>query len=142
MKGVYPIGNLTKNLSRYEFACKCGCGFDTVDFETINYIQGAADHFVDHCSASKAIVTITSGCRCPVHNKAEGGSDDSEHIQARATDHVIEVVVSGVRILVDEDELADYYDNEGVPGVGRYPGGRVHIDSGTGSHRPYSWDSR
>ena len=25
------MGDLTKNFSRSEFACKCGCGFDDID---------------------------------------------------------------------------------------------------------------
>lgn len=27
--------NLTKKISRQELACKCGCGFDSCDYETI-----------------------------------------------------------------------------------------------------------
>ena len=39
------IGYLTNNLSRYEFACQCGCGFDTVDFELAIVIQDGCDYF-------------------------------------------------------------------------------------------------
>ena len=39
------MGDLTSNLSRHEFACECGCGFDTVDFELVTVIQKACNHF-------------------------------------------------------------------------------------------------
>ena len=70
---------ISTNLSRHEFACKCGCGFDTVDIETVWVIQDVCDHF--DCR-----VIITSGCRCEEHNKAVGGSKNSQHVRARAGD--------------------------------------------------------
>jgi len=70
---------LTKNLSREEFACKCGCGFNTVDFELANVCQDLADHFGD-------VIYINSGCRCEEHNKNVGGSKTSQHLLGRAAD--------------------------------------------------------
>lgn len=139
------MGDLTPNLSRWEFACKCGCGFDTVDFAVVNAIQGAADRFVTSYGAKRAIVTILSGCRCVHHNGVEKGSRDSQHIYARGADLVVEIVTQdNERILIPEDLLADYFENEepAITGVGRYPDGRVHMDSGTGSNRPAYWDKR
>ena len=34
------MGDLTKNISRYEIACKCGCGFDTIDIEVVRMCDG------------------------------------------------------------------------------------------------------
>lgn len=139
------MGDLTKNLSRHEFACQCGCGFDTADVATVNAIQGAADHFMVSYGAKRIIVTITSGCRCVPHNTAEKGADESQHIYARGVDHVIEIVTQdNERVLIPEDILANYYEDREplITGVGRYPSGRVHMDSGTGKNRPFYWDKR
>jgi len=73
------MAKLTKNFSRKEFACNCGCGFDTVDFELINICQEVADNFRD-------VVYINSGCRCKAHNKAVGGGKNSQHLLGRAAD--------------------------------------------------------
>ena len=75
------MGNLSKNLSRHEFACKCGCGCNTVDFELVGVIQDVCDHF--NCT-----VEITSGHRCFKHNRTPevGSNDNSMHPQGRAGD--------------------------------------------------------
>lgn len=70
---------LSKNLSRHEFACKCGCGFDTADLATVSVIQSVCDHF--ECK-----VRINSGCRCEAHNAKVGGAPNSQHRLGRAAD--------------------------------------------------------
>lgn len=71
------------DFSRKEFACKCGCGFDTVDFETLLVVQEVR-HFLGRS------VTVTSGCRCPEYNKAIGGAKTSQHTKGRAVDLLVE----------------------------------------------------
>lgn len=119
------MGDLTKNLSRHEFACKCGCGFDTADIETVAVIQDVCDHF--ECG-----VIITSGCRCEDHNKAVGGSKNSEHKKARAADCKF--------IGMSTDEIHDYLDKKYPDkyGFGIYNTFN-HIDTRTGKAR---WDER
>jgi len=73
------IGDLSKNFSRSEFACKCGCGFDTVDHMLVLVLQDIVDNFKD-------VGYINSGCRCESHNKAVGGSVTSQHRLGRAAD--------------------------------------------------------
>lgn len=68
--------------SRDEFACKCGCGFDTIDAETLEVLEATRVHL-------GAAVTINSACRCWEHNKRVGGSDNSQHLIARACDIVV-----------------------------------------------------
>lgn len=112
------MGDLTKNLSRHEFACKCGCGFDTVDVETVGVIQAVCDHF--SCK-----VTITSGCRCPDHNKKVGGAKRSQHLRGRAADCKFSLV---------EPEAVDHYLCEsfgGKYGFGLYKTFN-HIDTRSG----------
>lgn len=73
------MGNLSNNISRYELACNCGCGQDTVDFELVHVVQDVCDHF--GCR-----VTFTSGNRCPYWNNHEGGGKNSQHLYGRAAD--------------------------------------------------------
>jgi len=79
------LGDLTKNFSRSEIACPCGCGFDTIDHETIVHLQYERDYF------GKPIL-ITSACRCARYNASPriGGGKKSQHVRARAVDHWIE----------------------------------------------------
>ena len=62
-----------------EIRCKCGCGLILVDrphFFSMNLLR----------SAMGQPLTVTSWCRCPDHNHAEGGKADSSHIPGFATD--------------------------------------------------------
>lgn len=67
------MGDLSNDFSRREFKCKCGCGIDNVSVPFINRLQLAR-------TLAKIKFPITSGCRCPMHNKIEGGSCNSDHI--------------------------------------------------------------
>ena len=73
------MGNITRNLSRYEFACRCGCGFDTMDVETVEIVQELCDHF-------KTKVRVHSGARCKVYNSLINGAPKSQHMLGRAMD--------------------------------------------------------
>ncbi len=79
VKGKVTMGDLTKHFSRSEFACKCGCGFDTVDVDTLALLESIREYFMSP-------VTITSACRCFDHNAAVGGAKRSQHIYGRAVD--------------------------------------------------------
>lgn len=110
---------------RSEFACKCGCGFDTIDAELLVALNYIRLHF-------KSPVTINSGCRCVEHNKKEGGSSTSKHLIGQATD---------IRVKrVSADKVADFLEKsyDGRYGIGRYKG-RTHIDVRETCAR---WDKR
>jgi uncharacterized protein YcbK (DUF882 family) len=113
------MGDLTRNFSRFEFACKCGCGFDTVDFELVNYLQQSSDFFEKR-------TTITSGCRCPAHNKNVGGEPLSWHLRARAADHVVHDIPPHI--------VYEFLDSIGVPGLIMYDN-FVHADTRSGWYR-------
>jgi uncharacterized protein YcbK (DUF882 family) len=132
---------LTKNLSRHEFACQCGCGFDAADIMLVTLLQEACDHFKEEYGASKASITITSGNRCAVHNAGEGGAARSKHIFGIAADHRIKVVVDGEHVTIPAEDLAEYYHSRYSDslGIGMYPNGRVHLDVREDSAR---WDNR
>jgi uncharacterized protein YcbK (DUF882 family) len=73
------MGDLSKNFSRREFACKCGCGFDKIDQRLVNLVQEIRDEFGQP-------VYIESGCRCPKHNRKVGGVWNSGHTTGEAAD--------------------------------------------------------
>ena len=134
------MGDLTKNISRHEVACKCQgkfgkCNAIAMDFETINIVQEACYHFEKVLGVEKVTLHIGSGSRCPAYNDTPtseggaGGSEGSYHKASCAMDHRI----SGVSI----KELYDYYDKKYPDrlGLGYYPPnkergtkGFVHLD--------------
>jgi uncharacterized protein YcbK (DUF882 family) len=107
--------------TRSEFACKCGCGFDTVDFELIRTLEYIREHF-------DAPVVITSGCRCKTWNEGCDGRPNSYHLQGRAADFKV--------ISVNAADVQDLADNMEVGGLGRYSN-FTHIDTRTAYAR---WD--
>ena len=125
------MGNISKNLSRHEFSCKCGCGFDTVDFELARVLQEVVDHF--QAQSDKDIrIHINSGSRCAGHNASEGGGLKSQHLIGRAADFYLDHV--------HPDKVADYLEAKyhDKYGIGRYIG-RTHFDSRGAMAR---WDNR
>lgn len=132
------MGNLTKNFSREEFECECGCGFDTVDYELVDILQKSVVYFEDKYN-SKVSVTITGGNRCVDHNETIQKiynknyvpySSKSAHIKAKAADHKHYYIKDGIKTQISPIEVYDYYDRiyPNSIGVGLYSN-RVHVDS-------------
>lgn len=97
-------------------ACRCGCGFDTMDYELVELLKRVSRRFnVDE-------IVINSWCRCEQHNAAVGGAPTSQHLRGRAAD----IVVPGVPAA----EVAEYLDSidPGAYGLGRY-NTFTHIDT-------------
>jgi uncharacterized protein YcbK (DUF882 family) len=107
------MGDISKNFSRREFACKCGCGFEVVDVELLRVLEEVRERF--------GPVKITSGCRCLEHNRKVGGTLGSEHTRGIAADFV----VPGVSPEVIAGYLRDTYP--GRYGIGEYADW-VHLD--------------
>lgn len=122
---------LSKNLSRSEIACKCGCGFDTMDIKTVEVFQALRNHI------GKPI-KINSGCRCPKRNEEEGGrpktdvSRGSQHLYGRAMD----CKMSSADVEKGWKFLNEQY--EGRYGFGKYKT-FIHIDTRT--EGPARWDN-
>jgi len=119
----YKIGN---HFVRSEFACKCGCGFDTVDTTLLHLLEYIRIEL-------KSPIIITSGCRCPTHNTNIGGSKNSYHMQGRAVDiKCRDVFFETLKATVDKHM-------DGWGGVGYYPnGGWIHIDTRSGAFARWS----
>ena len=113
---------ISRYFDRSEFACKCGCGQDTVDVVLLEALEAIREHFGEP-------VRVTSGNRCERHNTRVGGSEHSQHKKGRAAD----ILVSGV----SPAEVADYAESLGMS-VGRYDS-FTHVDSRSGN--PARWGS-
>ena len=105
-----------KFFGRHEFACKCGkCG---------GYPVEPKEAFVRKLDAFRERVGepvyINSGIRCPEHNEAVGGADDSRHLYGDAAD--IRCDGKTPEQLYD---IADEIFRDG--GVGLYDWG-IHVD--------------
>ena len=72
-------GQLSEHFFRSEFACRCGCGFATVDAELVRCLEAIRWHF-------DRPVTVVSGCRCLAHNWRVGGKPESYHMKGEAAD--------------------------------------------------------
>jgi uncharacterized protein YcbK (DUF882 family) len=106
---------ISRHFKRSEFACKCGCGFDTVDAELLEALEDMRAWF-------NSPVTINSACRCPEHNAKEGGSRLSQHLFARAADVVVRDANPEMVWLYLIEKYPEHY------GIGRYDT-FTHIDT-------------
>lgn len=73
------MGDLSKNFSRAEFECRCGCGSAKVDPLLIELLQTIRD-------AAGIPLRVNSGVRCPEHNRRVGGVSNSQHLLGKAAD--------------------------------------------------------
>lgn len=118
---------VSDRFKRKEFACKCGCGQDTVDATLLLLLEGIRSYFGQP-------VVIVSGNRCEAHNKAVGGSDKSLHLQGRAADFYVDGVSLDSVYKLCKDIVHD-------GGLGYYPRkekGWIHIDTRTNG--PARWE--
>lgn len=122
------MGNLTPNISRREVACKCGCGFDTLDIETAKIVQDVCDHIANSIGVSRVVLIITSGCRCEKYNVKVGGSEDSQHLYGRALDFY----VKGVDPALVYEHISRHYPHS--YGIGKYKS-FTHLDTKSGGSR-------
>lgn len=102
------------HFTKAEFACKCGCGFDTVESELLEVLEELREVY-------NVPIIINSGCRCEKHNKLVGGEPNSQHMLGTAAD----IVVKGVSPYKTFQYLDKKY--KGKYGIGLYSSW-VHID--------------
>lgn len=105
---------LSKNFNEREFACR-HCGAVHIEPELIKRLQALRD-------VLGKPITVTSGYRCPAHNKAIGGAKQSRHMQGQAAD----LVVPGLT----PAQVAAAADQVGLGGIGVYKSGFTHVDIG------------
>lgn len=125
---------LSKNFTRKDFKCPCGCTRQMVDSELVEKLQAIRDKL------GKAI-KVTSGYRCITHNasKTVGGSPNSKHRYGMAADwRMVNRSINPVALGII---AAQYFKAVGIRGL-CYPwprtSGRCHLQSGYRRHRS-SW---
>ena len=135
------MGDLTKNFSRHEFACKCGCGFDTVDYELLTILQKLANDFSEKYNC-RIMIIISSGCRCREYNEKiqkkvnpnyKPYSSRSQHILGRAADFKVFKIENNSKIQIPPKEIRNYLEENYK--INRYGLGLyktfVHFDTRT-----------
>ena len=73
------MGDLSRNFSRSEIQCQCGCGKDDISPYLIERLQAVRNIYAKP-------MEITSGVRCKAHNEAVGGVKNSAHVRGLAVD--------------------------------------------------------
>jgi len=121
------MGDLSKNFSRWEFTCSCGCGLDNISTQLIDPLQRLRDHL-------GLVVTITSGIRCPKHNRKVKGAKGSFHLAGLACDFI-----AAEKPLIEIYRAAIMIRDFQLGGIGLYPpwyedgrkrDGFLHVDVG------------
>jgi len=102
------------HFKRVEFACNCGCDFDTVDAQLLWVLNAIRDTF------SRPVI-VHSGARCRKHNIEVGGVSHSQHLCGKAADISVEGVEAQSLATQMEAMFPTYY------GIGKYSEW-VHID--------------
>lgn len=113
-----------------EFACRCGCGANRMDLETVYKLDALRERL-------RTAIVVTSGYRCPAHNAATpGAASDSAHVAGKAADLFVIGGVAAFPIVAAAIDL-------GFTGIGidQKRGGRriVHLDTLDGPNRPAIW---
>lgn len=105
---------LSKNFSRAEFACQCGCGSDDISMDLVRRLQEVRD-------ALGEPMRITSGIRCNSHNSKVGGSVGSSHLNGTAVDIACDNSVYRQKLLT---AIMPVFDRVGISGKS----GFIHVD--------------
>jgi hypothetical protein len=116
-QGEQPI---TKNYKVKDFACKDGTDTVLIDRLLADMLQAANDFFGIRLNINSAYRTIS-------HNKAVGGSANSNHITGRA----IDISIPATAISVDYEDLAMFFEARGLSSIIIYTYGTkwMHIGS-------------
>lgn len=116
--------NLTKNFVKERFACKCGCGYNVIQLHFVQRLQLIRDEV-------GFPMRVTSGCRCPVWNKHEGGTEKSAHVKGEAAD--IACTNSYQRFMIIAVAIALGFKRFGISK------NFIHLDMGEDLPHPRIW---
>jgi len=111
------MGYLSEHFYRSEFTCRCGCDRCEIDPRLLAGLEELR-------SLAGRPVVITSGFRCPAHNRKKKGASNSLHLSGRAAD--VRIPGLSIREMLDlAVQVADFRHG----GIGVYPAeGIIHVD--------------
>ena len=78
---------LTKNFSKSEFECSCGCEMPK---EILYNVQKVANQLQIIRDRVNVPIKVNSAYRCLYHNRYIGSKDSSQHVLGKAADIVIQ----------------------------------------------------
>lgn len=110
------MAQITKNFNSNEFKCPC-CGKQNINKTLVEKLE------VLRSLLGGRAITITSGYRCPKHNKAVNGSTGSLHTKNTAVD----LQVKGLKPYEVYYYASKVFENGGV---GIYKN-HIHVDVGS-----------
>ena len=125
-----PNWDKYEHFSRSEFVCHCGCGRADMDEGYMQMLSALRD-------AYKKPTVVSSGFRCPEHNKKVSTTgEDGPHTTGKAAD----VLINGAEAF----SLMKLSFLWGFSGVGLKQHGDfakrfIHLDTLTGDTRPRVW---
>jgi uncharacterized protein YcbK (DUF882 family) len=110
------MSKLTENFNLEEFACKDGSGFPNNVLINISELAINLQVLRDHIGKS---IKINSGYRSPKHNAKIGGVKNSQHVQGKASDLVVEgmkpkELANAIEVLISQGKMKQ-------GGIGVYP---------------------
>ena len=115
---------LSPYFSREDFACRCGCGADTVDAELLAVLNEVQHYY------GRTLI-IQEAMRCPTYNLSLPDADPkSQHLLGKAADFRVETIPNREVI----EFLEKYFP--GRFGIGRYPE-HIHLDV---RNQPARWN--
>jgi len=119
------------NFTRAEFECRCGCGRADMSTPFMKVLQS----FRDDCGFP---FTISSGYRCPDHNKAVSSTG---HTGPHTTGKACDIRISGERAYeLLQKAMAKGFSGVGVNQRGAHSGRFIHLDMLSSPHpRPRVW---
>ena len=115
------MGDLSKNFSRYEFECSCGCGASWVSPVLIEKLQHVRD-VIDKP------ITITSGVRCEEYNTSIKGSLVSSHMpDSEGMGLAVDIACTTSKARFGMVDVAvKYFRRIGI--AGEHSGNFIHLD--------------
>lgn len=127
---------LTKNFSKSEFECKCGCEMPDNVLENVKKLAEQLQIIRDYVQEP---IIINSAYRCLRHNRMVGSNDRSQHPKGKAADIVIlgftpDETASVIENMLTNETLPSFH----IGGLGRY-NTFTHVDIRDNYAR---WDNR
>ena len=126
---------LSKNFSKSEFMCSCGCEMPNDVLENIQEVANQLQILRDRVNVP---IKVNSAYRCLKHNRSIGSNDSSQHPKGKAVDIVIRGYIPDktanlIELLISNGDMLQ-------GGLGKY-NGFTHYDIGHNGRRR-RWDNR